>query len=143
MENLIRRVIKRPKEKKTWPNPRESIGNPVGMLPDGKGTYWTAKGPARDVWKYLGRKIRNCIEEDGACEYGSAVLTMEIYMVGSNEDTAVPQILICSEDEKARKQVLKAIEKSEIMNQHPAIGLAQMPNLTKLKPIRLSQDEIE
>jgi hypothetical protein len=144
MEDLIRRAIKRPKEKTAWPNPRESIGDLVGTLPDGKGSYWTAKGPARDVWKYLGRKVRNCIAEDGACKPGPEVLIVEIYMVGASEDTAVPQIWIDSDQEKALKQILKAIDESGLMKQqHPAIGLVQWPDLAKPKPKLLSQDEIE
>jgi hypothetical protein len=140
MEKLIKKILKRDKDKRVWPNPKDSIGNLVGKLPDGKSTYWIANGPAREVWKHLGREVRNCIQ-NGACEYGSALLSVELYMFGVTEETAAPQILVCSVDKKARDQVLRAIERSDIMNSHPAIGLGQISSLGELK--RLSEDDIE
>ena len=59
----------------------------------------------------------------------------------SLKKTAAPQILVCSVDKKARDQVLRAIERSDIMNLHPAIGLGQISSLGELK--RLSEDDIE
>jgi len=140
MERLINKILKRDRERGPWPNPKASIGSPVGKLPDGKSTYWVAKGPAREVWKHLGCEIRNCIQ-NGACEYGSAILSVELYMFGVTEETAAPQILVCSVDKKARDQVLRAIEKSDIMKSHPTIGLGQISSLGELK--RLSEDEVE
>lgn len=140
MERLINKIFKRDRERGPWPNPKASIGNPVGKLPDGKSTYWIAKGPAREVWKHLACEIKDCIQ-NGACEYGSALLSVELYMFGVTEETAAPQILVCSVDKKTRDQVLRAIEKSDIMKPHPAIGLGQISSLGELK--RLSEDDIE
>ncbi len=137
MERLIK-FFKRDRERGPWPNPKASIGNPVGKLPDGKSTYWIAKGPAREAWSRLWPEVGNCIK---ACEYGPALVSVGFYMVGVTKETAAPQILVCSVDKKARDQVLKAIERSDIMDPYPAIGLGQISSLGELK--RLSEDEIE
>jgi hypothetical protein len=122
-----------------WPSPRESIGKPAGRSDDGRRTYWRVTGPAREVWKELGPNAKNRIFEDP--DYVQATLIVEFYMFGATEDTAAPLILICCEDDGARRQAARAIERSGILlNQHPAIRLGQICGLT---PKPLSQDEIE
>jgi hypothetical protein len=138
MERLIKKIFKRDRERGPWPNPKASIGNLVGKLPDGKSTYWMAIGPAREVWNHLWPEVDNCIQ---ACEYGPALVFVGFYMVGVTKETAAPQILVCSVEKKPRDQVLRAIERSDIMNPHPAIGLGQISSLGELR--RFSEDEIK
>jgi hypothetical protein len=91
------------------------------------------------VWKDLGPNVQNSIFEDP--DYVQATLIVEFYMFGATKDTAAPRILLCCEDDGARRQAVRAIERSGILlNQHPAIRLGQICGLA---PKPLSQDEIE
>ncbi len=59
-------------------------------------------------------------------------------MVGKTEEEASPTILVYSPDKSVRKDVRKAIDKSEILKRHPGVLLAdaaQLPDHRRPRPM--------
>ena len=124
----------RTSDKSRWKNPRESIGERIGMR-GGTDTCWQVVGPARSVWAKLGPEIKDYLENE---KYGPA-LSINIYMIGLSEATAAPEILVCSTDIKARRDVRKAIEESGILSDYPGIGVGEDDE----PPDLLAQNDID
>ncbi|KAI1871752.1 hypothetical protein JX265_005738 [Neoarthrinium moseri] len=109
-----------------WDKPRECIGEKQGEIQKGKYTCWRPVGRASDVWLIIRPKIKEFLDHFGA---NVTLVILEMYMIGRTEDSAVPTILICSEDQKARKSLRKAIKESGILREWTGVGLGDTPVL--------------
>jgi hypothetical protein len=135
----LRKILHLRGNKSPWPNPRDSIGRPFKGAPDGKGTYWQAKGPARDVWETLGPILMKRIENETYVNVYGSSLSLHFFMFGDTEDTAAPQVLVRSMEPQARILALQAIK--IVMKHYPTIGVGEISQFSDLLP--LAQDEIQ
>ncbi|KAF5705670.1 hypothetical protein FMUND_11976 [Fusarium mundagurra] len=125
-----------------WNNPEDSIGTFIGYLRDGRYSCWEAAGPARLAFRELSPAIKHLLETSNISP--TDIVSWSMYMVGHNERTAAPKLLICSTDAKTRKNIRQLIKDSGIMDKYPGIGLGEVSALPDRPVIReLSREAIE
>lgn len=104
------RLGTRQKNKGKWSDPELSTGEPI--IESGKLNGWEAVGPVRDAWASLGPKIKDYAISTVETNISDAEpLLFEVYMAGDRRNTAVPAVLIISQDRKTRTRLRKAIQK--------------------------------
>lgn len=117
-----------------WENPVESLGPYIGLLSAARYHCWEAGGKAREAFQQLSPEIKELLEASNIPP--GETVTWSIYMVGRTEQTASPKVLICSTEKKTRKHILKLIKESNIMSEHPGIGLGDISVLPDRQVIR-------
>jgi hypothetical protein len=113
------------KQKEEWPDPELSAGEYLRSepsLPEAQ-RFWSVVGPARELWATrLGPQISKFIQEVPLLQY--EVLVADIYMVGTQVETASPTIIINCSDKIAQREIAKLFRKSRILDQYPGVKFA-------------------
>ncbi|KIW73427.1 hypothetical protein PV04_01548 [Phialophora macrospora] len=133
------------KQQRHWPHPTESTGEFLKSTFKFRGriSFWRAKGPARQTFKTLGRRIVDYLDKNCDEPRNSGRITLSVYMTGRTPQDSHPVILFCSEDRGERKRARKAILRSGILDEYPGIeaGDARTPlDLDQLKPLAFAAE---
>ena len=123
-----------------WPDPAESTGDHIKSRRQfaQEISFWKARGPAGDLRKTLVKKIIEYLYEDPDEEREQ--IPPLIYMTGRTPETAHPIIMFVSENRRERKRARKAIMRSGILKEYPAVTLGEtdLPlDLDRLDPLAL------
>lgn len=106
-----------------WPNIQESLGKMIATKNKKiKGKVWFAEGEA---FKLFNEKIRPEIESllDNIEPPQCAPLFLTLYIIGKEEISASPIIMISCCDRKVRKDAEATIRESDILQRFPRMGL--------------------
>jgi hypothetical protein len=121
MRNPLREgLLKNQEPRLKPPYPPEFFGDPVagGTLDSGEGC-WDVAGELRSLYDTT---IHPRLCERLFAIFGTASIsdwiTLPVYMVGHNRNNALPTVMVCSEDEAARKKAKKELRKSAFLKDH-------------------------
>lgn len=107
-----------------WPRPRESIAKQIetGTKHMSGSLAWVPKGPALETYE---TKIREDLEATlanaGLPEWETIFL--KLYMVGRDEDSARPMVMVCCVHRHIRKMAEASIRESRILDRFTGFGL--------------------
>ncbi|KAM7184954.1 hypothetical protein V8F20_011991, partial [Naviculisporaceae sp. PSN 640] len=123
-----------------WENPKDSIGTPIGRMRNGRYQCWHVKGRALAILHEIKPQLRECIDASPK----SGTVTWGMYMVGHREDNAAPKVLICSPEEKIRKEIRKLVKRSKLLDRYPGVGLGDASSLPDRDvPTETAKEEID
>jgi len=109
------------------PYPTSCFGEKIGTLDSGK-DCWELTGDLRDQY-YTAIHPKLC--ERLFAIFGTASIsdwiTLPVYMIGEHCTSALPTVMICSEDENARKKAKKEIKKSGFLKRHARFKVMSVP----------------
>lgn len=107
-----------------WLNPRESIARQIntGTKAMSRSRAWFARGPARETYE------NNIYAEVDAIlaviqPPEGTLLFVRLYMIGRDEDSANPVVMVCCVNRETRKEAELLIRKSGILDRFPGFGL--------------------
>lgn len=109
------------------PYPTSCFGEKIGTLDSGE-DCWELAGDLRDQY-YTAIHPKLC--ERLFAIFGTASIsdwiTLPVYMIGEHCTNALPTVMICSEDENARKKAKKEIKKSGFLKRHARFKVMSVP----------------
>lgn len=107
------------KAKPKWSNPEASIGKFCGKK--GKYSCWEAEGIAQEAFKEMGLDISALLNRTCGPVPASSQVIYDMFMVGENPETAVPQIMFSCRKPSPRKAAVEILKKSGILNKYPGV----------------------
>lgn len=103
------------------------FGELIGTLDSGQ-YCWELSGDLRDLYY---TEIHPKLCERLFAIFGAASIsdwiTLPVYMVGQRRTNALPTIMVCSEDESARKKARKEIRDSAFLKEHARFKVMSVP----------------
>lgn len=105
------------------------VGIYLGQVRDSSGPiqFWQASSHFEEVWGTLGPRITRHLESlEDLSNPPVENLLVQMVMVGRNASAARPTVIFFSRDAEARKAAKLAVQKSNILNDYPGIGLGDM-----------------
>jgi hypothetical protein len=147
MQNLIwEGFLKHRERQKKPPYSPSSFGEKIDSLDSGE-ELWELSGDLRiQYYTSIHPKLLEHLSEifDTAC-IGDWI-TLPVYMVGRHRTNAVPTVIVCSRDEKARKRAKNEIKKSGFLKQHggfKVVSLSEDPGMRNMKQLASDGSNIE
>ncbi|KAN0089172.1 hypothetical protein V8E51_019432 [Hyaloscypha variabilis] len=106
-----------------WQSPQESVGRRCCKI--GEYVFWEVKDPARTKLASLEVLVQDLLNDhnEHLKEREACNLSFSIFMVGRNESTSCPTLVIISSNEKSRKKVVDIIRKSGIIDKYQGVLL--------------------
>lgn len=96
-----------------------SKDKPIGKFGSRK-RCWQARGSFRNTYKQeLVPQITGLLERSFAGVPGTELCTLSLYMIGTDQATAIPTVLFISRNEQSRKRVRNLLKESGILEQYP------------------------
>lgn len=108
----------------SWPGPRESIAKQIetGTKHMSGSLAWVPKGPALETYEAKMREdLEATLANAGLPEWETIFL--KLYMVGRDEDSARPVVMVCCVHGHIRKMAEASIRESRILDRFTGFGL--------------------
>jgi hypothetical protein len=108
-----------------WPNPQQSVG--TLRYNDGKRSFWEVKDPGRKELAPLEVEVQQLLNthNEHFKEREASNLSFSIFMVGRNETTSSPTLVIISANKRSRQKVVDTILSSKILDKYEGVLLGQ------------------
>jgi hypothetical protein len=107
-----------------WPNPQVSVGRRCCEY--GEMTFWEVEDPARTKLAPLEVEVQTLLNDhnEDLKDREASNLSFSLFMVGRQETTSCPTLVIITTNKKLRQRVLDTIRRSGILDKYEGVLLA-------------------
>jgi len=123
-------MILKLRKPKAWPYAGGSTGRPRGELPLGsrRVLVFEAIGEARDAYNdRVSKAILEYLHQNAHQLLASgSVVVLSLFMMGKSAEKTKPMVMFVSEDETARTEAFRMVNKSGIMKEFPGFEIGHM-----------------
>ncbi|KAK3312518.1 hypothetical protein B0H66DRAFT_596053 [Apodospora peruviana] len=135
------------RKQKTWPFAASSTGRERGTLPLGpfglRLKVFEAIGEARAIFiNKLSRAILTHLNDNaGKLQTSGSLVDWSLFMMGRSAEKTKPMVMFVSDDEEARTEAFRLINKSGIIKEFPGFDLGHMELKAEFENLRALGDK--